>query len=170
MKKLEETFKDQDWSEMREFGRENKEQSREISSEMRFKLHMEAYIEPSVNLNRWGVKRCLGSYRGRCRENACRQLRYRGTTHQIQEQKLDRSTRCWKAIEEIGAFSINPPGIEELSGLRYEKACEARQIARCRGGIEEVSSHFLKPVFREEKNTDMNAIQHTTQPMIQSTQ
>ena len=33
-----------------------------------------------------------------------------------------------------------------------------------------VSSHFLKPVFREEKNTNMNAIQHTTQPIIQSTQ
>ena len=30
LKKLEETFKDQDWSEMREFGRENREQSREI--------------------------------------------------------------------------------------------------------------------------------------------
>ena len=29
LKKLEETFEDWDWSEMREFGRENKEQSRE---------------------------------------------------------------------------------------------------------------------------------------------
>ena len=75
-----------------------------------------------------------------------------------------------EAIKEAGTFSIDPPGIEELSGLRYEKAWEARQIARCRGGIEEVSSHILKPVFQEEKNTDMNAIQHETQPMIQSTQ
>ena len=52
MKKLEETFEDQDWSEIREFGRENREQSREISSEMRFGLHEKAYIEPSVNLDR----------------------------------------------------------------------------------------------------------------------
>ena len=52
LKKLEETFEDQDWSEMREFGRKNREQSREISSEMRFGLHEEAYIEPLVNLNR----------------------------------------------------------------------------------------------------------------------
>ena len=37
-------------------------------------------------------------------------------------------------------------------------------------GIKEVSSKLLKPVFREVKNTDMNAIQHTTQPMIQTTQ
>ena len=52
LKKLEETFEDQDWSEMREFGRKNREQSREISSEMRFGLHEEAYIEPSVNLDK----------------------------------------------------------------------------------------------------------------------
>ena len=52
LKKLEETFEDQDWSEMREFGRENREQSREILSEMRFRSHEEAYIEPSVNLDR----------------------------------------------------------------------------------------------------------------------
>ena len=55
LKKLEETFEDQDWSELREFGRENREQSREISSEMRFGLHEEACMEPSVNLDRWGV-------------------------------------------------------------------------------------------------------------------
>ena len=48
LKKLEETFEDQNWSEMREFGRENREQS----SEMRFGSHEEAYIEPLVNLDR----------------------------------------------------------------------------------------------------------------------
>ena len=48
MKKLEETFEDQDWSEMRKFRRENREQS----SEIRFGSHEEAYIEPSVNLDR----------------------------------------------------------------------------------------------------------------------
>ena len=52
MKKLEETFEDQDWSEMRQFGRENREQSREISSEIRFGSHKEAYIEHSVKLDR----------------------------------------------------------------------------------------------------------------------
>ena len=58
LKKLEETFEDQDGSEMREFGRENrfgrenKEQTKQILSEMRFGSHEEAYIEPSVNLDR----------------------------------------------------------------------------------------------------------------------
>ena len=41
LKKLEETFEDWDWSEMREFGRENIEQSREISSEMWIRSHEE---------------------------------------------------------------------------------------------------------------------------------
>ena len=157
LKKLEETFEDQDWSDLREFGRENREQSREISSEIRFGSHKEAYIEHSVKLDRWGVERCRGSCQGRYREKCLSTVevstKYRATTHQIQEQKLDRSTKCREAMEEAGAFSIDPPGIKELSGLRYEKAWEARQIARCRGGIEEVSSHFFKTNFsREEKH------------------
>ena len=41
LKKLEETFEDQDWSDLREFGRENREQLREISSEMRIGSHEE---------------------------------------------------------------------------------------------------------------------------------
>ena len=44
--------------------------------------------------------------------------KYRETRNPIQEQKLDRSTRCRGAIEEAGAFSIDPPGIKELFGLR----------------------------------------------------
>ena len=41
LKKLEETFEDWDWSEMREFGRENREQLRERSSEMRIESQEE---------------------------------------------------------------------------------------------------------------------------------
>ena len=52
LKKLEETFKDQDQNEMRKLGREIRKQSREISSEIRFGSHEEAYIEPSINLDR----------------------------------------------------------------------------------------------------------------------
>ena len=77
--------------------------------------HEESIYRPSVKLDRC---KCRGSYWGSYRGNGRRQLRYRGTTHQIQEQKLDRSTRCWEAIEEAGAFSIDPPGIEELSRKR----------------------------------------------------
>ena len=41
LKNLEETFKDWDWSEMREFEIENKEQSTEILSEMKNGSHEE---------------------------------------------------------------------------------------------------------------------------------
>ena len=83
----------------------------------------------------------------------------------MQEQKLDLSTNYWEAIEEAGAFSIYPPGIEKLSNSKMKKLKELdKQLA-----IEEVSSQLFKTVFREVKNTDMNAIQHATQPMIQST-
>ena len=43
--------------------------------------------------------------------------KYRATKNQFQEQKLDRSTRCQGAIEEVGAFLIDPPGIEEVLRL-----------------------------------------------------
>ena len=121
-------------------------------------------------LDRWGIERCRGSCRGRCRENGRWQLRY------------------WASIEEQGIrsknrSSIDPPGVEELS-MRQEisrsihqvsrrcrdcvkkNAWEARQITRYRGGVELA---FQNCFSREEKHR-YNAIQHTTQPMIQSTQ
>ena len=41
LKKLEKSLKNKDWSEMRKFGRENREVSREISNEMSFGSHGE---------------------------------------------------------------------------------------------------------------------------------
>ena len=78
--------------------------------------------------------------------------------------------------------SIYPPAVEKLS-RRQELSRSIHQVSRsCRDSnmkklkelnrqlaIEEVSSQLFKIVFREVKNTNMNAIQHATQPMIQST-
>ena len=44
--------------------------------------------------------------------------RYHGITHQNQEQKLNRSTQCLEAIEDVDPFSIDPSGIEKLLGMR----------------------------------------------------
>ena len=41
LKKLEKSLRNKDWSEMRKFGRENREVSREISNEMSFGSHGE---------------------------------------------------------------------------------------------------------------------------------
>ena len=54
-----------------------------------------------------------------------------------------------EAIEEARAFLIYPPGIEKLSRLRYEKAEEARQIARYRAGVELA---FKNSFSRREKH------------------
>ena len=93
--------------------------------------------------------------------------KYRAVKNQIQEQKLNRSTKCRRVIEEAGAFSIDPPGIKKVSRLHLKKMLEKLNKQQ---GIEELLRQLFKTVFRDVKNTNMNAIQHTTQPMIQSTQ
>ena len=78
--------------------------------------------------------------------------------------------------------SIYPPTVEKLS-RRHELSRSIHQVSRsCRDSkmkklkeldrqlaIEKVSNQLFKTVFWKVKNTDMNAIQHATQPMIQST-
>ena len=125
-------------------------------------------------LDSWGIERCRGSCRGRYWETGLRQLRYQAS---IEQQRISFKNRS----------SIDPLGVEELSRRQElsrsihqvsrrcrdcikKKAWKARQIARYQRGVEEVSSQLFKTVFREKKNTDMNAIQHITQLMIQSTQ
>ena len=84
---------------------------------------------PAVNLDRCRcreVSRYLSRKVSRKRSSTAKvSRRCQGTTQQNQEQKLDRSTRCREAIEDAEPFSIDPPGIEQLSGLRLEKAEEA---------------------------------------------
>ena len=116
------------------------------------RIVIEKYIEPSVMLDSWGI----GRYRGRCRGSGLRQLRYR---EGIEQQRIRFKNRS----------SIDPPGIEELSRrqelsrsihqvLRKCRDCvkknawEARQIARYRGGVEEMSrtcqANFSKQFFK----------------------
>ena len=97
---------------------------------------------------------------------------------QMQLSRICRGTNQQKAKK----ISIDPPGVEKLS-RRQELSQSIHQVSRSgrdcnkkklkkldrQQGIEEVLSQLFKIVFREEKNTDMNAIKHATQPMIQST-
>ena len=94
--------------------------------------------------------------------------RYRGG---VEEQTIRYKNRS----------SIDPPAVEKLS-RRQELSRSIHQVSRSyldcdkkklqkfdrQQGIEEVSSQLLKGVFQEVKNIDMNAIQHATQPMIQT--
>ena len=87
-----------------------------------FERENERAIEREIEGNEL---RYRDSYQGRYRGDGRRQIlvsrRCRGTIHEMQEQNLDLSTSCREAIEEAGAFSIYPPGIEKLSRLQYEE-------------------------------------------------
>ena len=101
-------------------------------------------------------------------EMVINRYRYRGG---VEEQSIRYKNRS----------SIYPPAVKKLL-MRQELSRSIHQVSRsCRDcdvkklkeldrqqGIEEVSSQLLKAVFREVKNTDMNAIQHATQPMIRT--
>ena len=105
------------WSEKKSVWEMNSRGQIERDRRNERRIAIEKYIDPSVMLDSWGIERYRGSCRGRCRGSGLRQLRYR-------EQKLNRSSRCRGTIEEAGAFSIDPPGIEEVSRLRYKKMLE----------------------------------------------
>ena len=64
---------------------------------------VEQGVEPSVE--------DLAIDRYRCQESV------KVPKHQAQEMRLDRSTWCREAIEGIGTFLIDPPGVEEV--LRF---------------------------------------------------
>ena len=73
------------------------------------------------------LRKLLRQVLRKCLSTAKVSRKYRATRNQIQEQKLDRSTRCREAIEEAGAFSIDPPGIEDE---------EAPERKRFRAGVD----------------------------------
>ena len=53
-----------------------------------------------------------------------------------QEKKLDRSISYREAIEDPGTFSIDPPNCRGSVEIAIRKSLRARQIVRCRGGVE----------------------------------
>ena len=55
-------------------------------------------------------------------EMAIDKYRYRGGVEEQTIKCKNRSSICPPAIEEVRAFSIDPPGIKKLLRLRYEKA------------------------------------------------
>ena len=112
------------------------------------RIAKEEYIDLSVMLDSWGIERYRGSCRGTCRGIGLRQLRYR---EGIEQQRIifkNRSSIDPPGVEEAWAFSIDLPGIEEVSRLRLRKMLE--KLDRYQG-IEEVSrscqASFSKQFF-----------------------
>ena len=134
---------------------------------MKFGLH-KGLIQATSKSRQMKVSRYLLRQVSRIWSSIAKVLRKLSSNKELDsKQKLDQSNRCRGAIEDAGAFSIDPLAIEEMSRLHLRKMLEKLDIQQ---GIKEVLSQLFKTVFRDVKSTDMNAIQHTTQPMIQSTQ
>ena len=104
------------------FGRENKEVSRERSKKMISGSHKGGLYRTTSKSRQMQVSRgievSVEEVSRKCLSTAEISRRYQGTTHQNQEQKLDRSTRCREAIEDTDPILIYPLGIEVLARLR----------------------------------------------------
>ena len=122
LRKLEESLRNKYQCEMIEFGREIREVSRERSREIR--VDRTRKLKQTSSKSRQ-IKVSIGietSVEEGVEKNSHRQIqvskRCQGTNHQIPEQKLNRSTRCREAIEDVETFLINTLGVEKLSRLR----------------------------------------------------
>ena len=99
-------------------------------------------------------QRCRDICWERCRELKRRQMqlsrvkvttnaaveRWGGRIHQTRLKKLDQSTSCWEAIEDLGTFSIDPSSYQEGVETAIRNSLKAQQISqvssRCRWSIE----------------------------------
>ena len=75
--------------------------------------------------------------------------------------------RCREVIENLEEISIDPPSCRGDIKIAIRGSEELDRKARCRD-VSRSCRDCLKIVFQEGKNTDMNAIKHTTQLRIQS--
>ena len=94
--------------------------------------------------------------------------RYRGGVNEQFIKCKNRSSIYPPAVEKLSRRQRSSRFIHQVSrSYQDSKMKKLKELDR-QLAIKEVSSQLFKTVFREVKNTDMNAIQHATQPMIQS--
>ena len=112
----------------------------------------------AVNLDRC---RCRKVSRHLSR-NGRRQLRYRGGVEEQPNRTKNKSLIDPSGVEKLSRIQTHSRSIYLVS--RSYRDCNKKKLKKLdkQQGIEEVLSQLLKPVFRDEKNTNMNAIQHAT--------
>ena len=125
---------------------------------------------PSVNLDRckcWEVSRQLSRKVSRKRSSIDTGIK------EVSKNNPSNARTEARSIHQLSRSYQGGRSLVDLS-TRYREAVEIaiwksfKELDR-QQGIEEVSSPNVKAIFREEKNTDMNAIKYATQPMIQIT-
>jgi len=67
-------------------------------------------------------------------------------------KKLNRSTSCREAIEDLGTFSIDPPSCRGSVKIVIRKGLRSWQIAKCRECVEEMLRLLKNSFSRREKH------------------
>ena len=153
---------------MRVFGREKERAIEKEIEGNELRITRGDYIGPSKSRHMQVLRGIETAVEEGIEEMVVNRYKYRGG---VKEQSI----RC------KNRSSIYPPAVEKLSRRQELSRCIHQVSRRCRDcdmkqlkkldrqqGIKEVSSQFLKAVFQEVKNINLNAIQHATQPMIQT--
>ena len=159
-------LKEKVWSEKESIWEVNSRGQIEGDRRNERRIAKEEYIDLSVMLDSWGIGRYRGSCRGTCRGIGLRQLRYREGIEKVSSNKESYSRIEARSIHQVsrsyrGGMSFLDRSTRYRGGVEIafkKNAWEAWQISRYRGGVEELSSQLFKTVFRDVKNTDMNAI------------
>ena len=113
LKKLEESLRNKfgvRWECFWERNREVSKYRRKWFSDHAYALYREASKSRQMQVSR-GIEGSNEEVSRKYSSTAEVSIRYRGSTHQNQEQKLNRSTRCREAIEHTDPISIDPPGV-----------------------------------------------------------
>ena len=121
--------------------------SRQMQVSRGIEISVEGGVEKMV-VDSWGIEEVSRNNPTESRTEA-RLIHQVSRSYQRWRPILDRSTRYREAV-----------GIAIRKSWR--SSIDSKVSRRCRAS-------FLKAVFQDLKNTDMNATQHATQPMIQLT-
>ena len=129
-------LEEQDWSEMMLFGREKKRAIEKEIERNEGRIAWGSINRPSVNLNRW---RCRDICWGRCWEIGFWQIQVlrkcQGTTHQIQEQKLDRSTSYRGGRKFLDRSTRYRKAVEIVIRKSLRSLTDSKVSRRCRASF-----------------------------------
>ena len=133
LKKLEETLRNKDWSKMRQFGRENRDVSRERSNEMRFKSHRE-------------IKQCLSKSRQMKVSRGVETSVKEGIEEMVFDKYRYRGVVKEQIIRYKNRNSIDLLGVEKLS-RRQELSRSIHQVSR---SCQECNKKKLKKLDKQQ--------------------
>ena len=91
----------------------------------------------SIKMHECNETRCYGWQDKRKMQSMWKTMLVRGSQSiERCRNAIEPTSMDWEAIEDPGTFSINPPSYWEGVEIAIKNSIRARQISRCRGGVE----------------------------------